>query len=372
VRCLVPLSILRYPLPGIVAAITADAIDGAVFEAFTGGRLANYQHYDKALDIYYLAIAYAAMLRNWTDSTALAIGRLLWFYRLVGVALFAIDGGRTLLFLFPAAFEFFFIFYEVVRVRWNPARLTGGAVLPAAAIASVTLKLPQEYWLHVAQRSTNEWVKERVFGVDPSTPRLEIVAANPWVLAVVAGLAAALFLAGRQAMRWLPPPDHEPAFDANRHGGPSASPVAGRPRLPEPLLGWALAEKLALFALVSIVFAAFLPGVHASATQITLALALIVMVNWALSTIFARRGRRWQTTASEFGVMCAVNAAIIGALEVISLWTDASLSALSALLYVLLLSLLTTLNDRYRQQRAWWAGAAEFPAPVPARERATD
>ena len=44
-----------------------------------------YQNYDKALDIYYLVIAYCATMRNWRDPFAFRVGQFLWYCRLVGV-----------------------------------------------------------------------------------------------------------------------------------------------------------------------------------------------------------------------------------------------------------------------------------------------
>ena len=49
----------------------------------------GYQTYDKALDVYYLTIAYAATIRNWGGGDAFAVGRFLFYYRLVGVAAFS-------------------------------------------------------------------------------------------------------------------------------------------------------------------------------------------------------------------------------------------------------------------------------------------
>ncbi|MFN2139240.1 MAG: hypothetical protein ACK2U5_02100 [Candidatus Promineifilaceae bacterium] len=87
-RVLVPLTIPRYPLPGILAALILDAVDQTIFQALSGFTFAGYQGYDKALDIYYLAIAYIATLRNWTNYTAVRLGRFLFYYRLLGVLLF--------------------------------------------------------------------------------------------------------------------------------------------------------------------------------------------------------------------------------------------------------------------------------------------
>ena len=66
-RVLVPLAIPRYPLPAMLAALVIDGIDQTIFQTFTTLDLSGYQAYDKALDVYYLSIAYIATMRNWTN-----------------------------------------------------------------------------------------------------------------------------------------------------------------------------------------------------------------------------------------------------------------------------------------------------------------
>ena len=58
-RFLVPLLIPRYPLPAIIASLALDGYDQTIFQAF-GYDPPGYQSYDKAMDVYYLAIAYLA------------------------------------------------------------------------------------------------------------------------------------------------------------------------------------------------------------------------------------------------------------------------------------------------------------------------
>ena len=88
-RLLVPLAIPRFPLPAILACLIIDAADQSIFQAIApDADLTAYQSYDKALDIYYLVIAYIAVLRNWTNQHAIYIARFLIFYRLVGVVFF--------------------------------------------------------------------------------------------------------------------------------------------------------------------------------------------------------------------------------------------------------------------------------------------
>ncbi len=76
-RLLVPLAIPRFPLPAIVVAMIIDAADQTIFQNYTNLNLDWYQGYDKALDIYYLAIAYIATMRNWTNLHAFGVSRFL-------------------------------------------------------------------------------------------------------------------------------------------------------------------------------------------------------------------------------------------------------------------------------------------------------
>ena len=63
-RLVVPLFIPRFPLPALLACLVIDGIDQTLFATFTDLPLDNYQSYDKALDIYYLTIAYLSVIRN--------------------------------------------------------------------------------------------------------------------------------------------------------------------------------------------------------------------------------------------------------------------------------------------------------------------
>lgn len=350
-RFLVPLLILRYPLPGIVGAIAADSLDGAILTGYTDLSLDNYQIYDKALDTFYLAIAYAAVLRNWTEPAAVAIGRFLWFYRLLGVTLFALTENRLLLFLFPATFEYFFISYEVVRVRWSSRRLTSGHVV-AMAVAAWAVKLPQELWVHVSQGSTNEWVKQHVFGMDPATPRPEVLAANLWAIPAAMALLAALVAVARRVARRLPPRDHPTRFDADRYDIIETGPADGAPPAEAPQLSAGLVERIALVALVGIVFAELLPDVHANAVQVTIGLSFLVVVSSAMNVRLGDQGTRARSPAAGFIVICAINTPIVMTLALAARWTDASVGVISVLFYVLLTSLLIGLHDRYYPARS--------------------
>ena len=179
-RLLVPLLIIRFPLPAIIACLVIDAVDQTVFTAVApDADLTGYQTYDKALDIYYLVIAYISTLRNWTNRFALEVSRFLIYYRLVGVVLFELSGIREILFIFPNTFEYFFIFYESVRLFWDPRRMNNMLVVGAAAFIWIFIKLPQEYWIHIAQLDLTDFVQEDIFGVPAGTAWIDTFAAKP-------------------------------------------------------------------------------------------------------------------------------------------------------------------------------------------------
>ncbi|MGD8794919.1 MAG: hypothetical protein PVF47_20385, partial [Anaerolineae bacterium] len=210
-RLAVPLVIPRYPLPGIVAALVLDGLDQSIFQQFTALPLDGYQGYDKALDIYYLSIAYISTMCNWEDRFAFQLSRFLFYWRLVGVALFEVTQFRPLLLIFANTFEYFFIFYEVCRLRWAPGRLGRGQLAGAAAAIWVFIKLPQEYWIHIAQLDTTDWLKVNLFGVTADAAWPEALAGRPGITAAAAVLAvllvAGLVVAVRWAVRRLPPSD---------------------------------------------------------------------------------------------------------------------------------------------------------------------
>ena len=249
-RLFLPLLIPRFPLV-IIAALILDAIDGSLLENLTSvdtGPDGPYQSFDKALDIYYLAIAYLTMMRNWSSHPAFRIGQFLFYYRLVGVLLFELLDSRAMLLLFPNTFEFYFIAYEVIRMRFDPSRGSPRLWLAIAAGLWVFVKLPQEYWIHIAQLDFTETVAD-----------------HPWFgvlcAAVVLGLIAVFAFVVRPRLpepdaRWRIAADPLPASLAEAHARHAH-------RLQRGGVLWAeLGEKIALLGLISIIFAAILPDVE--------------------------------------------------------------------------------------------------------------
>jgi hypothetical protein len=351
-RLLLPLTIPRYPLPGIVASLVLDAVDQSIFQQFTGLRLEGYQGYDKTLDIYYLAIAYISTLRNWTNLFTFQVSRFLFYWRLVGVALFELTHLRALLLIFPNAFEYFFICYEVYGLRWDPKSMTKKLVLGAVAFIWTAIKLPQEYWIHIGQLDTTDWIKTSLVGVDISVSWGRIFRVRPGVLlALFAVVAFVLVAARRFGRRMLPPADRAAAFSADARQ-PAFTEEQVRSALASEarhILDAALAEKIVLITLVSICFAQVLPAVQTSDLQLTIGLAFVVAVNTALSHWLARRGFAWAFSRREFIVMGAANLALLLAYAFLRSMIDAPIRTENVLFIALLLTLLVTLFDRYRQ-----------------------
>jgi hypothetical protein len=329
----VPLLIPRFPLPAIAAAFTLDAVDQTVFAAFDV-EPPNYQSYDKALDIYYLAIAYISTIRNWTDGFAFGVAQFLWYYRLVGVLAFEFSGVRALLLIFPNTFEYFFDTYEAVRVWYDPRRLVKRAVLGIAAFIWIFIKLPQEWWIHVAQLDFTDFLGE-----------------NLWLLpvfAVVGVGGAALIWFNRER---IPKTDWPPTVDVDARGtsvlGRPADPVTG----PWALIGHPLIEKLGLIVLVSLIFGQMLPDVNASDLELAIAIAIVIVLNSFATEWLVGRGTSWANTTSQFLAMYAINIAIVFGSWLLLRESGGDLHLGNTLFFITLLTLIVTLYDRYRAMR---------------------
>jgi hypothetical protein len=332
---LLPLLIFRQPLAGVLICMALDAADQTIFELFTTVDLSAYQSWDKAFDVYYLALAYVATLRNWVSRDAFAVARALFYVRLIGVVCFELTGARhrELLFLFPNTFEFFFVLYELVRIRWNPARFDLRAWAWAAAAIWVLVKLPQEYWIHVAQRDLTDTLAE-----------------HPAASAAVLGAAAAaLALAARAVRPRLPAPDHEPVLAA----GPLPPGMDGLDdRLAHRLRGGrvfdlALLEKIVLITLVSVLFVEILPGVRATPLQVGLGVGIVVTVNAFLFLFTARRGWGFESALASFAALALFNVAFVYGAHALQR-RERAFDVVTGLFLIGLLTLIVSTYTRYR------------------------
>jgi hypothetical protein len=342
----IPLFIPRFPLPAIVAAMLLDAADQSIFQQLTDLNLDNYQSYDKALDVYYLAIAYIATMRNWSNIFAYKTGRFLWYYRLVGVMLFELLNWRALLLIFPNTFEYFFDWYEALKLRWKPARLTRRGIIGAAAFIWIFIKLPQEYWIHIANLDTTDLIKEDILGVPADTPWGEALSENLWVFPVLIAIGVGIFLLVRWLWPKLPPADWKMSFDADAH--PEERPPAAVPGEALPSVWHGLIEKIALVALISIIFGQMLPNVDVSNLQMAVGVAVVIVVNAFASHWLAQRGTHWRNILIEFAAMAAINLGAALAFTYLAPSFDSEIQLRGILFFVLLITLIVTLYDRYR------------------------
>ena len=147
-RLILPLTILRWPLAGGLLALAADALDIVFASLVDFGGLWNYHSLDKYLDTYYLGLE-AIVAQRWMPIPRWT-ATLLFGYRLIGVVLFEATNIRMFLFVFPALFENFFLFYAAL-LRFAPEYdLTLRRLAMWLAILLVP-KMIQEYVLHYQQ-----------------------------------------------------------------------------------------------------------------------------------------------------------------------------------------------------------------------------
>ncbi len=353
-RLLVPLLIIRWPLPAIVASLIIDAVDQTVFQAVApGADLSGYQTYDKALDIYYLVIAYISTLRNWTSPFAVSIARFLIYYRLIGVVLFELTGERGILFIFPNTFEYFFIFYESVRLFWDPRRMSRRVLLGATAFIWIFIKLPQEWWIHIAQIDTTDLIQEDIFGVPAGTPWLETFAAKPWIVVIaVIAVAVAIYALVWLMKNKLPPRDRPLTIDADAEPGREVPPArlqAERDRMAKTVLRPGLFEKVGMIALVGIIFGQVFQ-VRVEPLELSIIMAVIVIANATLSTLLERRGFGPTAAVRQFLFTGLLNVGIFAAIIVVFEVLGTPVDMVNTFFYLLLITLLVTLYDRYRPE----------------------
>jgi hypothetical protein len=332
-RFLIPLLIIRFPLPAILAALVLDGVDQTIFQSF-GFNPPGYQGYDKAMDVYYLAIAYLSTMRNWTSRSAFGVARFLYFYRLIGVTAFELTEWRPLLLIFPNTFEYFFIAYEIIRLHRDPTRRSRRFWVITAAAIWIFVKLPQEYWIHIAQLDVTDTVA-----------KYPAAAAAVAVIAVVLGLAAWLVIRRR-----LPPPDWPWRIAADPLPAEIDTAaerdhwVAAHTRV----LSAATAEKVVLVGLISVIYGEILPERRTSNLQLFLGVAVFVVVNAAISLLIARRFRTLQSILGAFVVRVVFNVGLV----LLAGWLldrgSGDINPGITLFFVLLVSLLTLFDDRYR------------------------
>lgn len=353
-RLLVPLLIPRFPLPAIIAALVIDGVDQTIFQRFTNLDLAGYQSYDKALDIYYLMIAYMATMRNWDNLFAVKIARFLFIFRLIGVALFELtytgDGPRWMMLIFPNVFEYFFIFYETIRLRWDPAKLSNKVFIYGVAFIWLFIKLPQEYWIHIAQMDVTDLLKEHIFGVPTSAGIAEIVTTNLWLLPAIPLILAGIWLLAQKLRYKLPPAEFQLRLRASvdqQIVDAAHQTVKLRTTL-RSYFNASFLEKLVLISLIVTIFSQILPGMQTSNTEMILIVFTLVIANTVLSFVTGKHKLTIASTIRDFLGNLTVNMSFV-VLGIIFLQDESRTFSISyAMFFLFLLSIMITFYDRFR------------------------
>ncbi|HEY5697761.1 MAG TPA: hypothetical protein VIT01_09660 [Acidimicrobiales bacterium] len=348
IRLVLPLLIPIFPLPTILSLLVLDAADQSILQKTTDLSLDDYQGYDKALDIWYLAMAYLATIRTWTDDPAQHVGAFLWYYRLVGVVAFELLGYRWLLMVFPNTFEYFFIAYEAIRLKWDPRRLSRRGLIGLAAFIWIVIKLPQEWWIHVAQLDFTDFMKEDVFGVPVATPWGEAIAENLWFVGLLAMVVVGAALVWRSQRAKVPTPDWPTTVRVADHLEPVPSDTQGAR---DGILSLPTGEKVALIGLICVIFASVLPDIDRGPLQTAVGVGLLIVANATVSHWLTGRGVRWRSTGTQLLTMLVVNASLLWLFGTLGRASREDLNAGALVFFTLVISLLVTLYDRFEAER---------------------
>jgi hypothetical protein len=264
--------------------------------------------------------------------------------------LFELVGARWLLLVFPNTFEYFFIAVEVLRLRHDPVRLSRRFLVLLAAAIWIVVKLPQEWWIHVAQLDATDTIKKVVFGVPADASWGTAITNRPFVTVGIVVLAVTLVLVVARLLR----PRLAAAAPADRRGfaadpvpaevADTAGRAAWRARTGR-LLSAELVEQIVLVTLICGIFAQMLPGPGVGAVPKLVAIVVLVTVDGAVGLWAARSGRSAGSVGAGFAVLLVLNAALVYAGAALF---GIALDRGAATVFLLLLVLLVALYAAYR------------------------
>lgn len=302
----------------------------------------GYEPYDKALDVYYLTIAYLSTVANWPAGMAFSVARFLFYYRLVGVLLFEVTKARWLLFVFANTFEYFFIAIEAYKIARNPFTLPRSRIIAIAAGIWIFIKLPQEWWIHIAQLDLTDVLARYVLN-------------QPIVLIAVAIGAAVVLAIGTviawRARRLLPRRAWEPTVSAHAqadHMNWKPAPVkAGPPRS----LDSRLVEKIALVTLVAAIFGRILPGASQNNLRMVVDAVVLIVVSTLVSEPLRRLPATWYRPIIRFATIGAANLLAAAAVAVLVPRVGPEPPLVTVVFLIGLLTLIVVLFDAFDATR---------------------
>jgi hypothetical protein len=205
-----------------------------------------------------------------------------------------------------------------------------GWVIVAGAIW-IFVKLPQEYWIHVAQLDLTDVLTENAW-------------APPLLLALLLALAAVLWFVVRPRtpdQDWPLRLAADPLPEEMDEGAERAAWHAANTRV----WSWPTFEKVALVSLLSVIFAQTVPGVSASNLELAVGTGAFVVVNAAISLAADRRSMTPESAAAVFASRLVINVGLVLLADWLLRSCDRTFVA--SLFFVMMLSLLTSLHDRW-------------------------
>jgi hypothetical protein len=213
------------------------------------------------------------------------------------------------------------------------------------------VKLPQEWWIHIAQLDFTDTVAE-------------VPWFGPAVVVALLGLLAVLWFVVRPRLRladwpWRVAADPLPA--AIDEPAERAAWVASHYRL----LSVPTLEKVVLVGLISVIYALVLPSTDVGGVRLFLGLTVFVVFNAAIALWAARAARSVGSLAGAFAARVAVNLGLVVLADWLLGGVGDRLDTGAAFFFVVLLSLITTLHDQF------WPVHEVRAAGVPAAAGAT-
>jgi hypothetical protein len=114
------------------------------------------------------------------------------------------------------------------------------------------------------------------------------------------------------------------------------------------LLSVATAEKVVLVGFLSVIYGQVLPGRQSTDTQLFLGVTVFVVVNAAVALWAARGSHTLESLLAAFGVRVLMNVGLVVLAGWLLRLSGGQLNRANAVFFILLLSLITLLDDRYR------------------------
>lgn len=111
---------------------------------------------------------------------------------------------------------------------------------------------------------------------------------------------------------------------------------------------WATVEKVVLVGLLAVVFSETLPGVRATQLQVFVGVGVVVLVNAIFTLVMSRRGSSIASVGTAFVVRLLANIVLVLVADWALRREGGDIDRLDTLFFLSLISLITTLHDRYR------------------------